>query len=107
MPMIFYTQKKPFNDITSFIKLTIKIMFYKRIYLVGNTNGAALHLKKISNLSRTKKLIAKNGFAVEIYFAQKFNGTLRIVNLSAAQQYSDELKIFSDEHMNFGVLAAA
>ena len=77
MPMIFYSQEKAF-----------------------------LSLDKFTNLVRAKSFITQNRFAFQIYFTQKFCGTLRIMNISAGQQQSYQLEIFSDEGMNFGSLAA-
>ena len=107
MSSILYLQEKSFNDISSLIKLFIKFVLCKRVGFVGDTNYAALRLDKIPNMSRTKSFIAKNGFALKVYFTQKFSGSLRIVNLSTGQQQSDELKVFSDKSMNFGGLTTA
>ena len=49
MATILYPQEETFNDITSLVKFSIKLMFCKRVGFVGNTNSAALRLDKISN----------------------------------------------------------
>ena len=38
----FYALKKAFDNITLFVKLIIKIMFYDSITFVGNANGSSL-----------------------------------------------------------------
>lgn len=106
MSTILYPQEKAFNDISALVEFFVEIVFCEGFELVGNTNCAALRLNKITNISRTKSLIAKYRFAIKIYFAQKFCGTLRIMNVSTGQQQPDELKIFSNKSVNFGVLAA-
>ena len=107
MATSLYPQEKAFNDVAGFVKFSIKLMQCSRIGFVGNTNCAALHPDKIPNMSRTKSFVAQNRFAIKVYFIQKLNGAFRIMNVSASEQQSDELKVFSDKSMNFGGLAAA
>ena len=104
---ILYPQKKTFNDIACLVKLFIKIMQCSRVGFVGDTNCAALLLNKLTNVSRAKSFIPQNLFVFEFYFAQKLNGTLRITDMSAGEQQSNELEIFVDESMDFGGLTAS
>ena len=63
-------------------------------FFVGDINCRALPLNKITNMRRAKSFITQNGFALRIYFAQKFGCTLRIMNLSAARHSNRLIAIF-------------
>ena len=107
MTKLFHALEKAFDDVAVFVKFRIEIMFYDGITFVGDANCSSLLLNKRPNFLGAESFIRQNRFTDKIYFTQKCNCAFGIVNLSAGQNHPDKLKIFIDESMNFGVIAAA
>ena len=82
-------------------------MLNLEIDFIGNANGSSLLLKVGANLFARVSLVGEDFLPLEVDSFKQLQSRFAVVNLSACQNYVQQLHRFVEQDVNFGGFATS